>query len=75
MSGKPLDPDIVVASYKMILYDKWHDLDERQRRRYVRRMVFAKHGAYNESDLLTITSQVKDTEIFNKFIGEYTQYG
>lgn len=59
-----LDPDDAVMLYKIVLFDEWYELDEQARRDYIRRMMFAKYGAYKDSDLFAVMNKVEETDIY-----------
>lgn len=50
--------------YKILLADQWHELDEQERRNFIKRMFFAVYGAYDEPEVFNILSKVEETDIY-----------
>jgi hypothetical protein len=66
MSGtfRELNEDGIVTMYKIILADEWQHLSEKERRDYIRRMMYAKYGAYDSEDMFNVFLKMKTTDIY-----------
>jgi len=56
--------EMLFEMYKILLADQWYELDEQERRNFIRRMFFAVYGAYDEPEVFNILSKVEETDIY-----------
>lgn len=57
--------DDVVILYQALLFDEWYSLSEKERKQYIRRMIYAHYGAYKDHNLLALVEMVKDTDVYH----------
>jgi len=50
--------------YRLLLFDKWRDCGEEERRQWITRMMYAKYGAFNEREVFEAHSRLEDTDIY-----------
>ena len=50
--------------YKILLAEGWEEMDEKDRRNHIRRMMFAVYGSYNDAEMLQVMSKVQETQIY-----------
>lgn len=56
--------DMLWELYRLILFDQWEKCDEEGRRHWIRRMLYAKYGAFDEKEVFEAYNKLEKTDIY-----------
>jgi len=56
--------DMLWEIYRMILFDQWEKADKQERKKWIRRMMYAKYGAFDEKEVFEAYNALTETDIY-----------